>query len=260
MPDKGVSESTIERVFDSLNRWRHLPAYQLERRADIYFALFLPEVLSKHLEINISPTLIPEFPIKHDRDNTSSKADYLALSEDGEHAFLLELKTDMASRRENQDCSLRQAAKRGLRCLVADVLKICSATDEKAKYVHLLEHLSQLGLIESSDGKKAVRNEIDELHKNALPVDRRREGWKGERIRQGREFKRLLDDLKPTDTSAEVRVIYIQPTSPDTIDFENFARTIESGGDDKVRCLFASYLRQWAEEDAGLLDPKCLFR
>ena len=36
---------TIERVFKLLDNWRHLPDYQLERRADIFFALFLPEVL-----------------------------------------------------------------------------------------------------------------------------------------------------------------------------------------------------------------------
>ena len=37
---------TIKRVFKLLDDWRHLPGYQFERRADIFFALFLPEVLN----------------------------------------------------------------------------------------------------------------------------------------------------------------------------------------------------------------------
>lgn len=36
----------IEEIFDWLDRWRQLPAYQLERRADIFFALYLPEIIA----------------------------------------------------------------------------------------------------------------------------------------------------------------------------------------------------------------------
>ena len=36
-----------EDVFELLDDWRHLPAYQLERRADIYFAMYLPELLAE---------------------------------------------------------------------------------------------------------------------------------------------------------------------------------------------------------------------
>ena len=57
---KNSESPTIERVFELLDRWRHLPAYKLEPRADIFFALYLPEVLSNHfkrldLEIEINP-------------------------------------------------------------------------------------------------------------------------------------------------------------------------------------------------------------
>ena len=104
MSDKSKNgEPTIECVFDLLDRWRHLPAYQLERRADIFFALFLPEVLGAHLSkqencsVEINPTLIPEFPIKKRDSNQSINVDYFALSQDGERAFLIELKTDMKS-------------------------------------------------------------------------------------------------------------------------------------------------------------------
>jgi len=36
----------IDAIFDRMDVWRHLPSYQLERRADLFFALYLPEVLN----------------------------------------------------------------------------------------------------------------------------------------------------------------------------------------------------------------------
>ena len=260
MSDKSQNSQipTIERIFELLDRWRHLPTYQFERRTDIFFALFLPEVLRAHLleqncSIEINPTLIPEFPIKKKSSNHSKKADYLALSKDEKRAFLIELKTDMASRREEQDAYLKKAAERGLCCLVKDVLKICRATDKKAKYVHFLDDLSQLGLVEHVDGKMKCSEELDKLHK--IAIRKRRRG-----------FAKVLGHVVPAKISPEVSVIYIQPRpctgsrSPDTIDFEKFARTIESGGSEKIRSLFAFYLRRWVEKEAGFLDPRCLYR
>jgi hypothetical protein len=34
-----VSMDPLDRVFENLDRWRHLPAYQMERRADIFFSV-----------------------------------------------------------------------------------------------------------------------------------------------------------------------------------------------------------------------------
>ena len=105
-------EIILDRIFERLDEWRHLPAYQLERRADIFFALFLPEVLSKVFRTNIDPaTIIPEFPIKKSilaPLNTchSYNIDYFASSKDrtvlptgekGRVIYFVELKTDMAS-------------------------------------------------------------------------------------------------------------------------------------------------------------------
>jgi hypothetical protein len=52
----------INTVFDNLDSWRRLPAYQLERRADAFFSAYLPEILQSRFG---SPpqTIIPEFPI-----------------------------------------------------------------------------------------------------------------------------------------------------------------------------------------------------
>ena len=54
-----MTNPTICDIFELLDKWRHLPDYQLERRADIYFAMFLPDVL----EARYGPCeIIPEFP------------------------------------------------------------------------------------------------------------------------------------------------------------------------------------------------------
>jgi hypothetical protein len=74
-------------VSSLLDRWRHLPAYQLERRADIYFAVNLRQVLegetAAHQEV-----IIPELPLKRDLiwpeqpTSKSVKVDYALFARD----------------------------------------------------------------------------------------------------------------------------------------------------------------------------------
>ena len=101
----------MDRIFDLLDRWRDLPDYQLERRADIFFALYLADMVSAHSGLPLRGEPIPEFPMRHalirgDGSNRSSKVDYILLSEDRTTAFFIELKTDDGSRRERQAPSL----------------------------------------------------------------------------------------------------------------------------------------------------------
>ena len=144
----------VASIFGLLDKWRHLPAYQLERRVDIFFALFLPDVLNRHLStrgmgIAIDPRLIPEFPLKRREDNGSKKADYLAVSTDRKHAFLIELKTDSASLDKDQFHYLNDAVCRGMHGLLCDLKCIAKATEacKRGKYFHLLAALNDLGLI-----------------------------------------------------------------------------------------------------------------
>ncbi len=34
----------LNELFDNMDSWRHLPAYQFERRADIFFSIYLPDL------------------------------------------------------------------------------------------------------------------------------------------------------------------------------------------------------------------------
>ena len=235
-----TTDATVKRVFALLDRWRHLPAYQLERRADVLFALFLPDVLQGHFGVPINPKLIPEFPIKNQDDNQSSKVDFLALqdSPDGkraERAFLVELKTDMASRREEQDKTLRYAERRGMKKLIIDVLEICTATNQKPKYVHLLSLLSEVGLLDYKEALWPVRQGYSAL------------------------LKEMTEEVKRPRHWPSLEVVYVQPRVPEipkVIDFEQFADAIERSG--RVGLVFADHLRKWASLDAGCPEPRGL--
>ena len=222
----------IADVFGLLDKWRHLPAYQLERRADIFFALYLPEVLGKHFGISINPVLIPEFPIKNDDSNKSSKVDYLAIQEpsDGrDRAFLVELKTDMASRRSDQDEVLERAMNKGMKKLLKGILSICAATNEERKYAHLLKLLSRVGLISYPDDEKME-------FKDVL-----------------REIKKEVDNKS---TWPCLEIVYVQPKRliSHTIGFDEFADAM--GKDKEIGGVFSEHLRRWAAVKAGDPNPE----
>ena len=258
MSDKNSELPTIERVFDLLDSWRHLPTYQLERRADIFFALFLPEVLKADL-------LIPEFPIKSrestDNDNNlSKKVDYFALSQDGEQAFLIELKTDMRSIDKDQIEFLKYTARnRKVKDLVEDIIDILKPPKEKRrnqkratrqKYVHLLSRLREL---------KLVCYDEKELYTKAFADDSRG-------VYDILKKVKLASGIN-TKKCPELKVVYILPKKPAcTIEdlmgdsvrkiyFKEFADAIEKG-EGGIRSLFACYLRKWATDDAGTPNPK----
>lgn len=188
MSEKG----TLERVFESLDAWRHLPAYQLERRTDV---LFLPEVLKKHFGTSINPKIIPEFPIKNESNNQSNNVDFFALSKDRKVAFLVELKTDMAHRRAEQDHVMDYAVGRGLEQLIRDIKVICHASQKKPKYVHLLHGLKSLDLVCYGE------EDEDALYKKAL----------------ARDYD-IFNKARPTSWvsggTPELKSIYIQPECP----------------------------------------------
>ncbi len=224
----------VASIFGLLDKWRHLPAYQLERRADIFFALFLPDVLNRHLSqrgIAIDPRLVPEFPLKRREDNRSKKADYLALSTDHKHAFLIELKTDSVSLDKDQFGYLNDAVHRGMHKLLCDLKCIVKATEacKRGKYFHLLKALDDLGLI-------------------GLPASLENRMFSPSRG----PYKRVVDEIEIVSVPGSLRIIYVLPTATagfEGIDFEFFAETVEARGE--IGRVFAHHLRSWAAIEAG---------
>lgn len=152
------TEKQIDKVFDLLDDWRNLPAYQLERRADIFFAIYLPDILKDKFGVDIE-YIIPEFPVRigtiyPDIDlknpNLSFKIDYVAVSNLKKAVYLVELKTDVGSRRDNQDKYLERSKNKNITSLVDGVLQINKATSSKRKYGYLIDLLSKIGWVDNS--------------------------------------------------------------------------------------------------------------
>lgn len=219
----------ITELFERMDEWRHLPSYQLERRADVFFSLYLPEVLEKELGFPMREHLIPEFPVAKGvldsasgPDNRTFKIDYLARSRDGESLVFVELKTDNASIRREQEHYLDEARDKGLPELLDALRAVITKTRARGKYGCLLAQLERLELVTN--------------------------------VRPGGSFDVTAPNTKPI-------VVYVQPRSAKvrtgtkpiadkTVLFATFAEIVGEHND-PVSQRFAQSLREWACVDAG---------
>ncbi len=233
---------SVNDFFVLLDKWRHFPAFSLEPRSEVLFALFLPTVLkeSKCVGVEVKPQIIPQFPLKKENNNQSVKVDFFALSKDGERAFLIELKTDMASIRKKQSCYLKEAQKRGISSIMDDFKEISKSKRPKyarQKYFYLAHALSELGLI------------------GPLSSALEKKMWADD----SRGVYNLIDDIRIlVPPACKLEVVYVQPQKSEEdklyddrfhyIYFDEFAEIVESQGD--MGGLFAGYLRKWKDDPA----------
>ena len=139
----------VNKIFELLEDWHMLPKYQLERRIDIFFALYLPEILKKKYSIDIGyKNIIPEFPIKKENNCASNNADYAILvEEDGKIKLkLIELKTDMNSIIKKNQIEYYKNIKT-FEHVLSGIIKIASKTEYKEKYTYLLEKIEKFDVI-----------------------------------------------------------------------------------------------------------------
>jgi hypothetical protein len=209
----------IEELFNNMDEWRHLPSYQLERRADIFFSIYMDTLLQSRFNVEID-RVIPEFPVRigtiHPKidTNKSFKIDYLAKAKDSNQIIFVELKTDLGSRREKQDWYLKKAQDIGAIKLLEGLVEIYRATTAKKKYLCLLQSLEIMGLIKFS---------------------------------LGGEIEIIQDEYR-------IDVIYIQPNNKNgeenILSFHEAAEIIEQQSDE-LSIRFAQSLREWASVKPG---------
>ena len=228
-------QDPVSMLFDRMDSWRHLPNYQLERRADLFFSLYLPEALEAKLGFAVRAELVPEFPVRigtiHPQidTNKSFKIDYVALSTDGSKAMLVELKTEGLSRRTGQDRYLEAAKDVGLGALIEGLLMIFRATNAKRKYFCLLDRLSHMGLLEIPDEMRRILDGPDL-----------------------RGIDETADRVRVTCDVAEHHIVYVQPqgSGPGIISFDEFGTTV-GRHDDPLSRRFARSLDEWGRVPAG---------
>ncbi len=210
-----TTEILIDELFDRLDEWRGLPSYQLERRTDIFFAIYLKDIIRKKYNQTVD-YIIPEFPLrigniysdfKLSNPNLSFKIDYLVVCNSTRKVFLVELKTDSNSRREKQDKYLTTAKKLNIKNLVDGVLKIYEATSSKKKYENLLNILSRVGWLNT-------------------------------------------ETMSNISTDYEVSILYIQPNpgkeTEDVITFTDLIKYLSSNND-KLTTRFIKSLKEWTK-------------
>ena len=207
------SKVLIDRLFSLLDDWRNLPAYQLERRADILFAIYLDKIIKSKFGDTID-FIVPEFPVrvgdiseKLPDLNKSFKIDYVAVCEQAKRVYFIELKTDQTSRRDKQDWYLDKAREINVTKLMDGIIKIYGATAQKTKYNNLISLLSKIGWL-------------------------------------------LMDTGVCTNTSKdyEICVVYIQPVNTDNADniisFNDVASYLADQPDDLTK-RFVQSLKSW---------------
>jgi hypothetical protein len=224
----------LDTVFDNLDRWRHFPSYQLERRADIFFSVYLKEVVEEFEHCELEDEIIPELPIKHDGSSHSDKVDYALFAKDRSQVFLVELKTDSASLSDTQDAYLKRAKDRGFRRIVEGIRAIIACTAERQKYHHVAVALARLG----------------DLH---MPADL--EEYTYPRPRAGLASRLSKIEVAPVDS--KVHIIYVLPDVADDkrcIDFARFATCVGKYSD-PLSQRFAEHLLKWTTI-AGSTKPR----
>lgn len=230
----------LEALFANLDRWRHLPNYQLERRADIFFSIYLVDLLKEVTGVDLDHAIVPELPIKRDLiwtdlpTDKSVKVDYVLFAKDRSRVFFVELKTDGGSRRDEQDHYLETAKQLGFRKIVEGLCSIVRSTTAHQKYHHLLSLLAGLGYV-------------------TMPADIRE--YLYPRPRPGLSAR--LEQIAPTALESTIEVLYIQPTNTEgdrCIDFETFAEHV-ARHDDPLSQTFAAHLRKWRDAAGACVPP-----
>jgi hypothetical protein len=225
----------IDDLFDRMDAWRRLPSYQLERRADLFFSLYLAEAIEARYGFPVNSQILPEFPVRigaiqpGSGSNQSVKIDYLVLSRGGDTAVLVELKTEGRSRRDEQDRYLQAAQAAGLPALVEGVVDIFRATNAKRKYFYLLEYLESMGLIRMPAQLRDIMSSRDQRGATAT-----------------------LRHIQITAKAAKMLVLYLQPngSGPDILSFAEF-RAVVQKHDDPISRRFVQSLAEWASISAG---------
>ena len=255
----------ISRMLEQVDDWRHLPAYQLERRVDVLFGMLLPTVIGAKFEVNPDDCrVIPEFPLHKGKlegsdSNQSGNVDFAVFFEKGnrKHLCLVELKTDQKSIKENQIETMGKAREAGARELFVGVLKAANASPEPRKYAHLIWKLHEIGCIELPD--------IDGFRK--MPMEQKRPGLTGktgqlERLEKANVVSEAWSDsdidligIVPHEVTKEEIIRVFEKHRFCLITFKKLAdmvgkATVQPFGVEFAE-TFASFLHGWDDVPAG---------
>ena len=248
--------SAIYEVLRQLDEWRHLPAYQLERRVDIFFGMFLPKVIEKTFGVHVDE-IIPEFPLRKgtlnpdsSEDNQSVNVDFAVFGSKGDKGriFLVELKTDVNSLNQEQLKNMKAAQRVGSKAILNGIKIVAKHSPQKRKYAHLIWRLYRLKCLKLFNCAEFTDMRLEE---------------DGPRLQSA--FENLCVGEDWCDACVDVVVILPQGRKelnayPEfhPLTFGQFADILEVGYKPVVPedvATFAAYVRNWADVRAGRVTP-----
>lgn len=246
--------SAVNDLLILLDDWRHFPAYQLERRVDLFIGFLLPRVISSLFAPANDLTVIPEFPLHKGKlgvskqdDNRTVNVDFAVFSKrPGRRVFFLELKTDAKSLHAMQLNRMARARDVGLSDILEGVREAGLASRDKRKYAQLVWALHDVGCVDSRLEFEDLR--LDEHSRPALTA----------------HFRRL--EFVEDWTTVAPELLLVVPTRDCTkdlpkricqkftiIDFADLAREVRGEGD--LGAFLARHLEEWATHKAGYANP-----
>jgi hypothetical protein len=137
----------LSKLFDKLLENSYYPKYQMERRVDIFFNFFLPDIIKHVFGEEYEPDfIIPELPIKSPDSNRSANLDYFVVCRKMKTAFLVELKTYDYSYDPIQLKRYGKMQKDGIAKIKGDVEQIVKSTSSifLPSYENLRDMLSTI--------------------------------------------------------------------------------------------------------------------
>lgn len=101
------TKEKIDQLFKNLEIWIKLPKYQAERRLDVFFGLYLKDILkecrSELFAKDDELVIVPEFPLqKNKANNECTNIDYMVFNITKKCVHAIELKTDNNSVNEKK--------------------------------------------------------------------------------------------------------------------------------------------------------------
>lgn len=238
----------IETYFKRLDKLRHFPLYRLEPHVDVFFSLYLQEVLQTYLNEEIADVVIPEMPLnkgtifEHEGylHNDSKRVDFLLLSKDLSKAFLVELKTNEGSVNDRQAGYLEASCRYCLYQIVEGVVKIISKTEKKKKkkkYVHLLQALASAKLLK-------------------LPPSFLEDAYNGKSVTSA-----MLSQItiNPSLHDTRLQVVYVKPKpgGRETVIDLTMSHDVVAQHDDPISKVFAEHLLKWRDTAGDRRPEEC---
>jgi hypothetical protein len=133
-----MSNNFLEKLISELEQLNKVPKFQLERAVSPLLGIFIKQIINS--QFNARTTIsIPEFPLKKKDNNQSTNIDWLLIDTINKTLYLIELKTDYLSLRDEQSTIYKSVIDKltedqNASFLQEDIDLIMQASNRKDKY------------------------------------------------------------------------------------------------------------------------------